>query len=517
MSSSFQNNPPGRSTRRPARARHAALALIGAIALTASGAREASAGGTTTCIQDQYGGALGCTSQDVKIASFDLLSVVDGCTGPSDTATVTLRANLLVGANQRYDIGFYLALDSGNALTGTCYKEWLDPVKSPQGTDPTGAEITSGSGPFLNSDGDACGDAKATYGQFDKTLGATGVPDAVVLPCNDLDADGFLDVGNCAGWKNQANNNCGSLAQAGIPDVASKCYCGRTNLNVAVPANDPTDWGDAPTSYGTQTAANGARHTVVGTGPRLGACVDTETNGQPNVAATGDDAGAGTSTAGTCAVANDDEDGVTFGTLVPGQPATITVVASAACTLSAFVDWGADGSFATAGDDILPSGQLLSAGTNTVNITVPAGATVGNTYARFRCATSGKLSYNGLAANGEVEDYRITVTLLPPSLTVSKKAMLAGGTCGVNDVDPPLTIFTGQQVEYCYYVTAGGTAGTTQPVCDVTLVDDMTTPADPADDQTITLSGLSNLCGNAGIGDLPAGSTATGKSSPVQY
>ena len=33
------------------------------------------------------------------------------------------------------------------------------------------------------------------------------------------------------------------------------------------------------------------------------------------------------------------------------------------------------------------------------------------------------------------------------------------------------SIFTGQQVEYCYYVTAGGTAGTTQPVCDVTLID----------------------------------------------
>ena len=513
MSRLNQTNPSSRRTRR---SRAGALALLGALVLSATGAREARAGAASACIQTQYGGSLGCTSQDVKIASFDLLAVVDGCTGPSDVAQVNLRANLLVGANQRYDIGFFLALDGGNALTGSCYKDWLNPVKAPQGTDPTSTEITSGFGPFLNSDGDTCGDAKAVYGQFDKLVGS-GSPDTLTLPCTDTDSDGFLDVGNCAGWKNQANNDCGSLAQAGIPDVASKCYCGRTNINVAVPANDPTDWGDAPNTYGTQSASNGARHTVVGTGPRLGACVDTETNGQPNVAASGDDAGVGTTTVGTCAAANDDEDGVTFGTIVPGQSATFTVVATAACTLSAFVDWAGDGSFATAGDDILPSGQLLSAGSNTVTITVPAGAKVGDTYARFRCATSGKLSYNGLAANGEVEDYKIAVTLLPPSLTVAKKAMLAGGTCGVNDTDPPLTIFTGQQVEYCYYVTAGGTAGTTQPVCDVTLVDDMTTPSDTADDQTITLSGLTNLCGSAGIGDLAAGSTATGKSAPVQF
>jgi len=493
-----------------------ALALLAAVAAQAFGVSEAHAGAASACMQDQAGTSLGCTSGDVKVASFDLLSVVDGCTGPSDTATVNLRANLLVGANTRYDIGFYLALDGGDGKTGSCYKEWLDPVKSPQGTDPTGAEISSGLGPFLNSDGDACGDAKAAYGQFDKTVGA-GTPDAVVLPCKDLDGDGFLDIGTCAGWKNQANNDCTSLAQAGIPDVASKCNCGRTNINVAVPATDPLDWGDAPNSYGTQSAANGARHTIVGTGPRLGACVDTEANGQPNVAATGDDAGAGATTVGTCAVANDDEDGVSFGTLVPGQSATITVTATAACTLSAFIDWAGDGSFATSGDDVLPSGQLLSAGANTVTITVPVGAKVGDTYARFRCATSGKLSYNGLASDGEVEDYKIAVTLLPPSMTVTKKAMLAGGTCGVNDVASPLTIFTGQQVEYCYYVTAGGTAGTTQPVCDVTLIDDMTTPADTSDDQAITLSGLTNLCGAAGIGDLAAGSTAVGTSAPVQF
>ena len=42
------------------------------------------------------------------------------------------------------------------------------------------------------------------------------------------------------------------------------------------------DFGDAPDSYGTLSASNGARHTVNGSGlPRLGVFVDTESNGQP--------------------------------------------------------------------------------------------------------------------------------------------------------------------------------------------------------------------------------------------
>lgn len=499
--------------------RVAGLALLAALAVSGVAPREALAGQTGGCIENEYGGALGCTSQDVKIASFDLLQIVDGCTGPSDYATVQLRANLLVGAQTRYDVGFWLALDGGAARTGSCFKEWLTPVKAPQGTDPVGAELTSGFGPFLNSDGDVCGDAKATYGQFDRlcsTSADSTVPQNVLLPCADADANGFLDVGTCAGWKNQANNNCTGIASAGIPDTTSKCSCERTNLAVAVPATDPLDWGDAPNSYSTLSSSNGPRHTVIGSSPRLGACIDSESNGLPNVAATGDDSNAGATSAGTCATPGDDEDGVTFGTIVPGQSVTITVTATAACTLSAFIDWAGDGSFSTVGDDILPSGQVLSAGSNNVVVNVPIGAKVGTTYARFRCTTAGKVSFNGLAADGEVEDYQVTVTQLAPSLSVVKKAMLAGGTCGVNDVSP-LTILTGQSVQYCYYVTAAGPAGSRAPVYDVTLVDDMATPLNTGDDQTIALSGLTNIGGNAGIGDLAAGATATGVSAPVQF
>ena len=60
---------------------------------------------------------------------------------------------------------------------------------------------------------------------------------------------------------------------------------------------DDLDWGDAPDGpYPTTKANTGANHILLNTGPFMGARVDAENDGQPNVTATGDDinpAGAG--------------------------------------------------------------------------------------------------------------------------------------------------------------------------------------------------------------------------------
>ena len=55
----------------------------------------------------------------------------------------------------RYDIGFFVANDGGNALTGQCVRDFLTPptqhIDAPYNP-------TSGIGPYLNADGNACGD-----------------------------------------------------------------------------------------------------------------------------------------------------------------------------------------------------------------------------------------------------------------------------------------------------------------------------------------------------------------------
>jgi uncharacterized repeat protein (TIGR01451 family) len=158
------------------------------------------------------------------------------------------------------------------------------------------------------------------------------------------------------------------------------------------------DFGDAPDpTYPTLLASDGARHLI--TGPFLGASVDGESDAQPNATATGDDSDG-----------NDDEDGVTLpGALVAGSTATVDVVASAACTLSGWVDFNGNGDWADADEEIFPGGTALAAGNNSLTFPVPAGATLGTTFARFRCTTAGAVSFTGLAADGEVEDYQVEI------------------------------------------------------------------------------------------------------------
>ncbi len=179
------------------------------------------------------------------------------------------------------------------------------------------------------------------------------------------------------------------------------------SLVVVGVAQKDVDFGDAPNStYPTRLSSDGARHTIVSS-VYLGRRVDGETDGQPNATATGDDV-----------ADTDDEDGVVFLTdLVQGEPATVQVTASRQGALNAWIDWNGDGDWDDSGEQVATDASLTS-GVNTLSIEVPARATVGKTFARFRFSTLRGLRYNGLASDGEVEDYQVeiqeTFVALPP-------------------------------------------------------------------------------------------------------
>ncbi|WP_313913793.1 GEVED domain-containing protein [Tahibacter sp.] len=177
------------------------------------------------------------------------------------------------------------------------------------------------------------------------------------------------------------------------------------------------DFGDLPDTgagtgagnYATLSADNGASHGIV-PGLFLGAGVDAEVDGQPNVAADGDD------TAGT----PDDEDGITLAdlSLRTGTAAIVTATATnttgSAAQLCGFVDFNGDGDFADAGEST--SVAVANGATGAafaLNFgTVPPGASA-TTYARFRLSTdTGACSASGAAANGEVEDYPVAIASL---------------------------------------------------------------------------------------------------------
>ena len=169
------------------------------------------------------------------------------------------------------------------------------------------------------------------------------------------------------------------------------------------PSMEELDFGDAidPT-YPTLLVSNGARHMIDGA-TFLGAAVDHEPDGQPSPAAIGDDQDI------AFPPPNDDEDGVTFtSAIVPGQRAILNVNASVPGLLNAWFDFNIDGDWADVNEQIFTDRPLV-AGNNALSFNVPPGATPGGTFARFRFSTQAGLSYDGLAIDGEVEDYRAYV------------------------------------------------------------------------------------------------------------
>jgi hypothetical protein len=157
------------------------------------------------------------------------------------------------------------------------------------------------------------------------------------------------------------------------------------------------DYGDAPDSYQTLKANNGAAHTIV-PGFHLGATVINTTDGQPGIGA---DADAG-------------DDGVTFNTSLETHAteemsAHLTIIASAAGKLDAWIDFNQNGTFDASEHLFGGTSYDLVAGVNVIEITIPAGLPTGSTYARFRFSSAGGLAPFGRADDGEVEDYQVDI------------------------------------------------------------------------------------------------------------
>jgi hypothetical protein len=174
------------------------------------------------------------------------------------------------------------------------------------------------------------------------------------------------------------------------------------HIKLLVYIEGQTDFGDAPDpNYPTLLASGGPCH--VAFGPILGANRDTELDGQPNATAIGDDI------AGAVAYPPGDEDGITniraTGWASGGATVTVTVTNGPAY-LSGWIDWNQDGSWAET-EDLVVNNVLVPSGTTVLPLTGAPGAALngGQIFSRWRLSTAGGLTYTGIAADGEVEDY----------------------------------------------------------------------------------------------------------------
>ena len=159
------------------------------------------------------------------------------------------------------------------------------------------------------------------------------------------------------------------------------------------------DFGDAPESYGTYLKDNGARHGLSDNNTLyLGSNVDGESDGKP-MPLSDDESDS-----------NDDEDGVQFATtLQSGDTAVIIVEASSDGILSGWLDSDQNGTFDA--DEQIIIDKSVVAGKQPVYVEVPAGASAGSTWARFRLSSTAGVGVNGGVSDGEVEDYNVNITV----------------------------------------------------------------------------------------------------------
>ena len=302
------------------------------------------------------------------------------------------------------------------------FKDVLQPVAELNAEgNPTNPD---GTGPFKNEDDDSCGEANSGVGAF-------YMLHPITITCVDNlpapNGDGVVDpISTCLSWaNNQSQYNCtGVTATMPGPGTSSKCYCEYMAPDPPVIIYRGYDWGDLPDTYKTLTASDGARHAIqdsdnnntpnaqggipaVWLGPTVDYSPNAETDGQPNLAATGDD------TANT-----DDEDGIApFGGEwdygVDGGQISVNVNSSGGtctgCRLGFWIDWNGDGDFGDPGESYE---KPVVFGSQTVAFDIPVGARSNGVYARFRLYAGnyvGPIKSYGLAVNGEVEDYYFTV------------------------------------------------------------------------------------------------------------
>jgi len=223
------------------------------------------------CVNEVSGANNVCTANDVTFVAIGLGQQEDGCVNNADTVHILLGGTVAnTTAQTRYDIGLYVAVDGDpngdGALTGTCAREILTPA-GVQGVMTCNPATTNAldllrlrddyapfdgladNGYYLNVDGDTCGDLNASAtsnqatgcdedgdGVWDDTKIRFSAP--LSFPCDDVDANGFIEIPTCATWGNQNNQvggtSCDSEVEA-VPGTKSKCNCQVIDSTVPAP------------------------------------------------------------------------------------------------------------------------------------------------------------------------------------------------------------------------------------------------------------------------------------------
>ena len=159
------------------------------------------------CAADRTGSDLGCTANDIDIAAVTVNNGVTSCVAGT-SVTLDLSVNLQLNANQRYDIGVFVALDGKSPI-----------IRSSAGGSASCAVfgLPTSPPPLANLDGNACGDIG------DKGTASIHVG-TVTVPCTP-DATGRLVLPAAVTWDNTSTATSCQAPPAQWVQASTKSKC----------------------------------------------------------------------------------------------------------------------------------------------------------------------------------------------------------------------------------------------------------------------------------------------------
>jgi hypothetical protein len=200
------------------------------------------------CLQDNWisankTGELVCATKDVYLEAIQVKEKLT-CS-VDDTITISFDGSIRIMKSLKYDVGFYIATDGGDALTGKCSVNGLQAGNDYTVVDKAGGSEKVGQVAWLAKDGaddDKCGDVltKSDSSNIDLPVAME-----LTVPCKDENEDGVLDIAICFTWKCDTTNNPNSVCtiSQNIPGALTEsCFCTRYDIpgvDVDTPVSDP--------------------------------------------------------------------------------------------------------------------------------------------------------------------------------------------------------------------------------------------------------------------------------------
>jgi hypothetical protein len=175
----------------------------------------------------QKGGGLVCAAKEVHLEDIQAMNPARCTVG--QIIDVDINATVVFNTG-RYDVGWYIALDGGNAMHGECAIKVLSETVDKGLTLVSAHKSTAVAGTVrwdkdFKGGNDLCGDIIMSSGGGG-VLDFMKLGDKLKLPCVDMDGDGLLDFGICFSWREPGEDDfCDPNAL--YPGTPSKCFCTR--------------------------------------------------------------------------------------------------------------------------------------------------------------------------------------------------------------------------------------------------------------------------------------------------